>query len=59
MLNVALSHLRDLVMPGRLTIALEVDASGNDTIDRVRLQQLVLERLEEDPDVRHRIEWVD
>lgn len=58
MLNVALSHLRDLATPGHLVIELEVDASADDPIEKVRLQQLVLECLEE-PGVRHRVEWVD
>ncbi len=57
-LNVALSHLRDLATPGHLVIELEVDASADDPIEKVRLQQLVLECLEE-PGVRHRVEWVD
>lgn len=58
MLNVTLSNLRDLVAPGSLRIELSVDArSANGPIDRVRLQQLVLERLEEDPDIDLHIDW--
>ncbi len=57
-LNVALSHLRDLATPGHLVIELDVDAAAEDPIAKVRLQQLVLECLEE-PGVPHTVEWVD
>ena len=57
-LNVALSHLRDLATPGHLVIKLDVDAAADDPIEKVRLQQLVLECLEE-PGVAHTVEWVD
>jgi hypothetical protein len=53
-LRTALAGLRDLVgEPGSLEIELHVQAnSGADPIDPIRLQNMVLQHLEEDPDVR-------
>jgi hypothetical protein len=59
-LNVALAGLRDLVgAAGKMTIDLRVDAdSGAEAIDPIRLQNVVLQHLEEDRDVSfdHRLD---
>lgn len=59
-LRLALAGLRDLLGdPGTMTIELRVDAdSGGESIDPIRFQNMVLQHLEEDQDVRfdHRLE---
>jgi hypothetical protein len=60
-LNRALSKLREIVGDGQLRIALQVQATAGNAVelDRVRVQNAVLEPLEEDPDVSIRVEWVE
>ena len=59
-LQLALGGLRELVGdPGTMSIELRVDAdAGDESIDRARFRNMVLQHLEEDPDVSfvHRLE---
>jgi hypothetical protein len=52
--NLALNQLRDLLgPPGTIRLEIRVDAdSGGQPIDEARLQNMVLQHLEEDEDVR-------
>jgi hypothetical protein len=51
----ALSGLRELCQ--QMRISLEVSAAADEAIDTVRFQNLVLQHLEEDPDVTFDIRW--